>query len=92
MGYSFLDLAKDALNYASVPVSVEEMWEIAGKQGLLEKLASSGKTPIRTLSARVYMDIKNNKDSCFVQTSKRPAMFFLKGKDVGLEKFYCLAL
>lgn len=87
MGYSFLDLAKDALNYASVPVSVEEMWEIAGKQGLLEKLASSGKTPIRTLSARVYVDIKNNKDSCFVQTSKRPAKFFLKGKDVGLEKF-----
>lgn len=58
MGYSFLDLAKDALNYANVPISVEDMWEIAGKQGLLEKLASSGKTPIRTLSARIYVDIK----------------------------------
>ncbi len=87
MGYSFLDLAKDALNYANIPLSAEEMWEIAEKQGLLEKLASSGKTPIRTLSARIYVDIKNNKNTCFVQTSKRPAKFFLKGKEAGLEEF-----
>lgn len=86
MGYSFLDLAKDVLNYANIPLSVEEMWEIAGKQGMLEKLASSGKTPIRTLSARIYVDIKNNKNSCFVQTSKRPARFFLKGKETGPEE------
>lgn len=87
MGYSFLDLARDVLNYANIPLSVEEIWDIAGKQGLLEKLASSGKTPIRTLSARIYVDIKNNNYSCFVQTSKRLAKFFIKGKEAELEEF-----
>lgn len=75
------------LNYANTPLSVEEIWDIAGKQGLLEKLAPSGKTPIRTLLVRIYMDIKNNNYSCFVQTSKRPAKFFIKGKDAELEEF-----
>lgn len=60
MGYSFLDLAKEILEHENIPLSVEEMWEAAGRHGLLEKLSSSGKTPIRTLSARIYVDIKNN--------------------------------
>lgn len=83
MGYSFLDLASEVLENESVPLSVEEMWSAASKYGLLEKLSSSGKTPIRTLSAKIYVDIKNNTETIFEQVSKRPAKFFLKGKNVG---------
>lgn len=50
--------------------------------GLLEKLDSSGKTPVRTLSAGIYVDIKNNANTPFIQVSKRPAKFFLKDKNV----------
>lgn len=43
--------------------------------------------PIRTLSAKVYVDIKNNTETIFEQVSKRPAKFFLKGKNGGENKF-----
>ena len=78
MAYSFLTLAKDVLEKENIPLSVEEMWDTAKNLRLLEKLSSSGKTPIRTLSARIYVDIKNNPDTIFEQVSKRPAKFFLK--------------
>ena len=87
MAYSFLTLAKDVLEKENIPLSVEEMWDSAKKHGLLEQLSSSGKTPIRTLSARIYVDIKNNEASIFEQVSKRPAKFFLKGRIVGLKEY-----
>lgn len=86
MVYSFLSLAKDVLEKENIPLYIEEMWDIAKNLGLLEKLSSSGKTPIRTLSARIYVDIKNNSDTIFEQVSKRPAKFFLKGKTAGLKR------
>lgn len=63
------------------------MWDSEKKHGLLEKLSSSGKTPIRTLSTRIYVDIKNNEDNIFEQISKRPAKFFLKGRTAGLKEY-----
>lgn len=87
MNYSFLDLAKEVLERENSPLSAEEMWESAGRQGLWERLNSSGKTPIRTLSARIYVDIKNNENSCFTQVSKRPAKFFLKDRTAGLDQY-----
>ena len=87
MAYSFLTLAKDVLEKENIPLSVEEMWDTAKNLRLLEKLSSSGKTPIRTLSARIYVDIKNNPDTIFEQVSKRPAKFFLKGRTAGLKEY-----
>ena len=87
MSYSFLTLAKDVLEKENIPLSNEEMWDTAKNMGLLEKLSSSGKTPIRTLSAKIYVDIKNNPDTIFEQISKRPAKFFLKGKTAGLKEY-----
>lgn len=86
MSYSFLDLAREILEQENIPLSAEEMWELAGQQGLWKRLNSSGKTPIRTLSARIYVDIKNNENSCFKQVSKRPAKFFLRDKVVELDE------
>lgn len=87
MAYSFLTLAKEVLEKENIPLSVEEMWDTAKNLGLLEKLSSSGKTPIRTLSAGIYVDIKNNPDTIFEQVSKRPAKFFLKGRTAGLKEY-----
>ena len=63
------------------PLSVEKMWEAGCKRGLDGKLGSSGKTPVRTLSARIYVDLQTTPESLFIQLSKRPAKFYLKGKD-----------
>lgn len=87
MTYSFLDLAKEVLEHENIPLSVEEMWEVGNRNGLLDKLSSSGKTPIRTLSARLYVDIKNNINSIFIQVSKRPAKFFLKDHTAGVQEY-----
>lgn len=41
-------------------------------------METSGKTPWRTLGARIYVDIKENPDTKFIQVSKIPAKFYLK--------------
>ncbi len=87
MSYSFLDFAREVLEQENIPLSVDEMWDASEKYSLREKLASSGKTPIRTLSARLYVDIKNNPNSVFEQISKRPAKFFLKDRAAGLQEY-----
>lgn len=86
MAFGFIDFAKEVLEDSDSPISVEEMWKAGCNLGLDKNLGSSGKTPIRTLSARIYVDIKNNVNSVFLQVSKRPAKFFLKGKDINPEK------
>lgn len=84
MNYSFLNLGEEVLRDSKVPLCVEEIWSIAVQKGLTTKLGWSGKTPIRTLSARLYMNIKNLENTIFVQISKRPAKFFIKGKTADL--------
>ena len=86
MGYSFLQLAKDVLEFEGIPLTAEEMWKSAERNQLLEQLDSSGKTPIRTLSAQIYVNLKKP-DTVFVQVSKRPAKFFLRDKTADLDKF-----
>ncbi len=87
MNYSFLNLGEEVLRNSKVPLSVEEIWKVAEQKGLTIKLGSSGKTPIRTLSARLYMDIKNSQSTIFEQVSKRPAKFYLKGKTADLATY-----
>ena len=70
MSFGFIDFAKDVLKASDSPLSVEEMWEAGCKLGLDENLGSSGKTPIRTLSARIYVDIKNNTDWYLYRSAK----------------------
>lgn len=77
--YTFLDLAKDVLVYFKVPLTVDEIWEGAEKLKLLDKLGSNGLTPKRTLSARIYVDIREKGDnSVFYKEGKRPVKFGLK--------------
>lgn len=78
MGYSFFDLAKDTLKKVKEPLSINDIWKNAIELGYVEKLRSTGKTPWQTLGARIYMDIRDNPDTEFLQTNKRPAKFYLK--------------
>lgn len=75
MSFGFIDFAKEVLKASESPLSVEEIWEVGCNQGLDAKLGSSGKTPIRTLSARIYVDIKNNMDSVLYRLAKGQLSF-----------------
>ncbi len=47
-----------------------------------DNVKSKGKTPWKTLGARIYTDIKDNPNTRFIQASKRPAKFYLKDFEV----------
>lgn len=76
--YTFLDLVNDVLKYSKKPLSEKELWEKAVELGLDNKLGSVGKTPWKTLSARLYVDMRDNENSKYVKVGKRPTRFYLK--------------
>ena len=73
---TFVKLIEETLKKANIPLSVEEIWEKAKEYGFDDEVKSRGKTPERTIGARLYVDIKNG-NSIFYQVSKRPAKFSL---------------
>ena len=76
--YSFIDLITYVLNLEKIPLTAEEIWNIGLDKGLAQKIGTKGKTPIKTLAARLYTDMKNNPKSDFIKVGKRPTKFFLK--------------
>lgn len=76
--YTFLDLVDDVLEYSKKPLSEKELWEKAVELGLDKKLGSTGKTPWKTLSARLYVDMRDNENSKYLKVGKRPTKFYLK--------------
>ncbi|MBR4744994.1 MAG: HrgA protein [Oscillospiraceae bacterium] len=80
MSYGFKDYAYDVLKKTDHPLNSKDIWDKGVSLGLDAKLGSKGKTPWQSLSAQLYLDIRDNTDSNFVQISKRPALFWLKEK------------
>ena len=78
MAYTFHDLAFDVLRQAEQPLTYQEIWEKAEVLNLTGKLVTLGKTPWRTLGARLFVDVRDNQDSNFIKVGNRPARFFLK--------------
>lgn len=81
--YTFLDLSTEVLSQHPTPMSPDEIWQKAKETGLDAKIGTTGKTPPATIGARLYVDIKDNgENSRFVQVSKRPARFMLRGVEL----------
>ena len=78
MSYSFLDLAYDVLKQSPKPLTCQEVWQIGNEHGLASKLQSKGQTPLATLGARLYVEVRDNDESKFISVGKHPARFFLK--------------
>ncbi|MDO8329237.1 MAG: HTH domain-containing protein [Fluviicoccus sp.] len=74
----FLELAKKLLAEQKRPLSSEEIWELAKQTGYDKQVGSRGKTPVRTLGARLYIDMRDNVASPFCKVGSRPVRFFLK--------------
>lgn len=84
--YTFLDMAKEVLETEKKPLTVSQIWKCGENLHLVEKVGSMGKTPINTLQARLYVDIRDNTKSVFIQTSKRPSTFYLKDMTIENEE------
>ncbi len=78
--YTFLDLGHHALSQAPHPMTHRELWHYIIEQGLDAKVQTSGKTPWETLSARLYVDIRDNPESLFVGVGQRPVRFWLRSR------------
>jgi uncharacterized protein len=76
---TFWDIIERTIEKVGTPLSAKEIWEKALEMGTIGDYVTSGKTPWATIAAYCYTDINNNGDDSFiVQTSERPAQFFLR--------------
>ena len=79
---TFLDLAYKTLEKHNGPLTVSQIWEKSAEFGYRQELGSFGQTPIKTLAARLYVEIRDNPDTNLYQVSKRPAMFYIKDRKI----------
>jgi len=75
---TFLELAEKVLNENQIPMKADDIWEYGVEKGYNVQVNSSGKTPWATMSAQLYVNVRDNKDSKFSATDTRPKKFFLK--------------
>jgi len=75
---TYLTLAKNIITELEKPLSAVEIWEYAKEKGYNQNFSSIGKTPWNTISAQIYISIRDDPKSIFYQFSSRPAKFFLK--------------
>ena len=77
---TFLELAKRILEEENKPLSADEIWGLAIEKGYDKNIATTGKTPARTINAQIYVNMRDDPNSPFQKAGTRPRRFFLTGK------------
>lgn len=76
---TFWNIIEDTLRTVKKPLSSREIWDMSLKLETNGDFETTGKTPWSTIGAYLYTDISRAGDnSKFIQTSERPARFFLR--------------
>ena len=76
---TFWNIIERTIEKVATPLSAKEIWDKANELGTIGDYVTTGKTPWATIAAYCYTDINNNSDSSMIiQTSERPAQFFLR--------------
>ncbi|MBU0713550.1 HrgA protein [bacterium] len=76
---TFWDIIEWTIEKVGTPLSAKEIWDKANEIGTVGDYKTTGKTPWATIAAYCYTDINNNGEgSMIIQTSSRPAQFFLR--------------
>lgn len=80
MGKStFWDVIERTIEKVGTPLSAKGIWQKANEIGTIGDFSTTGKTPEATIAAYCYTDInKNGDNSLIIQTSERPALFYLR--------------
>lgn len=76
--YTLKDMAIQVIKDEGRPLSSQEIWDIAKEKEYDKKGNFIGKTPWVTISAKINIDIKENKRTKFVLINSKPKKFFLK--------------
>lgn len=80
MSITFLQLAEKVLSHSKLPLSVDQVWQQAVQNGYEQELSGSGKTPVHTLGAQLYTNVKTGPASKFVGIGNRPKRFYLRSR------------
>jgi len=75
--YTGKELCVAVLKKVGRPMTAEEIWDFAKKNGMDKDTNLNGKRPWMTISAQMYVDIKERPGSQFLLT--KPGTFYLKG-------------
>lgn len=76
--YTALELARQVLSESRTPMNEEQIWKYAVDKGYDKDSKLSGKTPERTISAQIYVNIRDDPKTQFVKISSKPVRFGLK--------------
>ena len=82
--YSFLELSYDVLKDSPRPLTHQEIWQLGLEKGLAAKINTSGKTPLQSIGAQLYVEVRDNDSSKFIKVGSRPARFFLRERKTEL--------
>jgi hypothetical protein len=74
---TFLEVAIKTLEKAQIPLTPAEIWTKSEELGTRKGFEAQGKTSVRSLGARCYVEIQNNGEKTIYKASKRPTRFFL---------------
>ena len=75
---TYKQLAEKILIEEKRPLTAEEIWKIAVEKGYDKLIKGKGKTPWRTISAQIYVDIRDNTETIFFKAMDSPTRFYLK--------------
>lgn len=75
---TFHSLAEQTLERVRRPLTPFEIWEESKDLRQSQGFQTTGKTPWDSISAQLYVDVRDNPNSSFYQYSKRPSRFYLK--------------
>lgn len=76
----FLELAEKILSEVKRPLSPEEIWTLAVSAGYDKLLNSSGQTPVKTLSAQLYVQARDDKSRFIRIKDVRPTRFYFRNE------------
>lgn len=77
-GLTFMDFAYQVLSETRIAMTPDEIWESEPGEKLKSMIKTSGKTPLATMGAQLYVDVKKG-NSRFAPVGSRPVRFTIKG-------------
>lgn len=75
-----LELAEKVLSQTTNPLTPNEIWVFATSKAFDKELNSTGKTPWASLSAQLFLSVRDNPESIFIKVGSHPAKFALKAQ------------
>ncbi len=84
---TFRELANKVLAESKKPMTPDEIWEYAVDKSYSGRVSSKGKTPWSSIGAQLYVSVRDDPQSPFAKTDRRPRRFYLKSVAAEVKDF-----